>query len=410
MNTKNYYLGDEITLPRPLKAYFFIGSSEWNDIDDEDRFMDLAFALDNGFNLLDCVGESIRECDMNTALCHLIASLRCRKSRLDERQKTISILSQNLALEELVNLFKVELLIRFSYQTDEDGKLTFFQKYIDRSPLTPNSICHPTGWHEVTEESIKRDNPWRSVAKTYQGHDLYSTSRKFFIDADWDLLNLYNETKKNESHHYHLEIPAEPWQGNPLKAKIIILSLNPGWKEKYNKDAAEKLQPQIAEEVFMEKQRTLLFQAEGFFPFRKDIADAISNIGENYWRGDEKKKGHLAVLKPDSMNEFEFYKKFAVIQYCAYTSKEYGGGFKSGEYLSSQQFTKELIRHIAYNRPEAKFVILRAKKQWKNLLDPDVWYTMKANTIIAKHPIQQRFNAGNLGEKEFEEIQKIIKH
>ena len=409
MNTKNYYLGGGITLPRPLKAYFFIGSSEWNEIDDEERLMDLTFALDNGFNLLECVDDSIRECDMKTALCHLIASLRYRRSRLKERQETTSILT-GLALKELVNLFRVELQMRFSYQTDGEGNLTFFQKHIGNSPLTPDFVCRPTGWHEVTEERIVQDNPWRPLAETYQGHDLYSTTRKFFMDADWDLLNQYNETKKNENHKYHLEIPAEPWQGNPLKAQIIILSLNPGWKEKYNKDAAEKLQPQIAEEVFKEKQRTLLFQAEGFFPFRKDVTDAISRVGENYWRGDGNKKGRLSVLKPGSMDEFEFYKKFAVVQYCAYTSKEYGGGFKDRAYLPSQKFTKELIRHIAYNRPEVKFVILRAADKWKNLLDPDVWHTMRPNTIIAKHPIQQRFSGGNLGEKEFEEIQKIIKH
>ena len=408
MNTNNYYLGDEIVLPHPLKAYFFIGSSEWNEIDDEERFMDLTFALDNGFNLLECVDDSIRECDMKTALCHLIASLRYRRSRLKERQETTSILT-SLTLKELANLFRVELLMRFSYQTDEEGYLTFFQKYIGNSPLTPDFVCRPTGWHEVTEESIVQDNPWRPLAETYQGHDLYSTTRKFFMDADWDLLNQYSETKKNENHKYHLEIPAEPWQGNPLKAQIIILSLNPGWQEECNKGVAETLPKQMREEVFKEKQRTLLFQAEGFFPFRKDVTDAISRVGENYWRGDGNKKGRLSVLKPDSMDEFEFYKKFAVVQYCAYTSKEYGGGFKDRAYLPSQKFTKELIRHIAYNRQEVKFVILRAKDKWENLLDPDVWQTMRPNTIIAKYPIQQRLSEGNLGEKEFEELMKIIK-
>ena len=408
MNTNNYYLGDEIVLPHPLKAYFFSGSSEWNEIDDEERFMDLTFALDNGFNLLECVDDSIRECDMKTALCHLIASLRYRRSRLKERQETTSILT-SLTLKELANLFRVELLMRFSYQTDEEGYLTFFQKYIGNSPLTPDFVCRPTGWHEVTEESIVQDNPWRPLAETYQGHDLYSTTRKFFMDADWDLLNQYSETKKNENHKYHLEIPAEPWQGNPLKAQIIILSLNPGWQEECNKGVAETLPKQMREEVFKEKQRTLLFQAEGFFPFRKDVTDAISRVGENYWRGDGNKKGRLSVLKPDSMDEFEFYKKFAVVQYCAYTSKEYGGGFKDRAYLPSQKFTKELIRHIAYNRQEVKFVILRAKDKWENLLDPDVWQTMRPNTIIAKYPIQQRLSEGNLGEKEFEELMKIIK-
>ena len=47
---------------------------------------------------------------------------------------------------------------------------------------------------------------------------------------------------------YHLEIPAEPWQGNPLKAKIIILSLNPGWQEKNNKDKSLKKKKILKEE------------------------------------------------------------------------------------------------------------------------------------------------------------------
>lgn len=416
MNICSYYIGGESILPKPWKTYFYPGCEEWNDLDEEEKFMDLAYTLDNGLNPLECIEEYMREHDyveerdVKEALCRHISALRYGRRKVEERLRTTEILKDSLNLDELTKLLRTELQMRFSYQTDGEGNLTFFQKYIGNSPLTPNSICHPTGWHEVTEERIVQDNPWRPLAETYQGHDLYSTTRKFFMDADWDLLNQYNETKKNENHKYHLEIPAEPWQGNPLKAQIIILSLNPGWQEECNKGVAEKLPKRMREEVFKEKQRTLLFQAEGFFPFRKDVTDAISRVGENYWRGDGNKKGRLSVLKPDSMDEFEFYKKFAVVQYCAYTSKEYGGGFKDRAYLPSQKFTKELIRHIAYNRPEVKFVILRAADKWKNLLDPDVWYTMRPNTIIAKHPIQQRFSEGNLGEKEFEEIQKIIKH
>ena len=153
----------------------------------------------------------------------------------------------------------------------------------------------------------------------------------------------------------------------------------------------------------------MLFEADGFFPYDKKIADAISLIGENYWRGDDKKEGRLSVLKPDTMDEFDFYKKFAVVQYCGYTSKKYGGGFDKGKYLPTQIYTKELIRYIAYKRPDVKFVILRAEDKWKNLLDADVWETMLPNTIIAKHPIQQRFSRANLGEDNFEELMNIIK-
>lgn len=419
----------KFVLPKPWKSYFCPNCTEWNEIDDSERFMDLTLALNDGFKLFECLEEhineyeSFRERDVREAMCHFIQTLRYQKSSKNDRELTELVLDENLNLRELIELFRVELLMRYSYKANKDGKLIFSQRFITGEPVssylnkhqkTANEIrdliCHPTGWKETSEESLRANNPWNSLALTYQGYDLYSTTRTFAVDADRELLVRYNEMKKNEHHKYHLEIPAEPWQGNPLKAKIIILSLNPGWQEKYNKEVALTFHAHTSESIFMEKKRTLLFEAEGFFPYQKETADAINLLSGNYWKGDGKKTGRLSVLKPDTMDEFEFYKKFAVVQYCAYTSKEYGGGFHKGEILPSQRFTKDLIRYIAYNRSDVKFVILRAEDKWKNLLDADVWYTMLPNTIIAKYPIQQRFNKANLGAKKFEELMDIILH
>ena len=417
-------------LTKPLKHYFYIGSTEWNDIDDNERFKDLTLAFNKGYNLYECLREhinergSISENDAKDALCHLITVLRYNKSDQRDIDLTQLVLEDNLGLKEMVELFRVELLLRCSYLTDRKGKQIFSRKFISGEPVylylnrhkkSANSIkeiiCHPTGYKNISKDWLINNNPWETIAKEYQGYDLYSTTRIFAVEADIELLELYNNCKKNDNHKYHLEIPAEPWQGNPLKAKIIILSLNPGWQEKYNKDIALEISKRgnIAEAVFKEKQKTLLFEADAFFPKNKEITDAISLIGENYWKGDDKKAGRLSVLKPDGMNDFDFYKKFAVVQYCAYTSKEYGGGFDKGKYLPTQIYTKELIRYIAYNRPDVKFVILRAEDKWKNLLDADVWETMLPNTIIAKYPIQQRLSKANLGEDKFEVIMSIIK-
>ena len=413
----------------PSKGYFHINSTEWNDIDDNERFMDFTLALKKGCNLYESLDEyikcgSLSENDAKSALCRFIAILRYNKSDKRDIDLTQIVLEDNLGLEELAELFRVELLLRCSYSIDKNGEQIFSRKFISGKPVNlylnrhkmsadciKDIICHPTGYKKVNKRWLIDNNPWQTIAEEYQGYDLYSTTRTFAVEADRELLEKYNRTKKNDNHKYHLEIPAEPWQGNPLKARIIILSLNPGWQEKYNKDIAIEISQKgnIAEAVFEEKQKTLLFEAEGFFPSNKETTDAISLIGENYWRGDDKKAGRLSVLKPDAMNEFDFYKKFAVVQYCAYTSKEYGGGFDNGKYLPTQIYTKELIRYIAYNRPDAKFVILRAEDKWKNLLDADVWETMQPNTIIAKYPIQQRLSKANLGEEKFEELMSIIK-
>lgn len=421
---------DYDSLAKPIKSYFYIGCTEWNEIDDNDRFKDFTLAFSKGINLYkyleECISDcdSIRESDVKSALSHFIAFLRYNKSDQRDIDLTQFVLEESLGLKELTELFRVELLLRCSFCTNRNGEQIFSRKFISGKPLHlylnrhkkgTNSIrdiiCHPTGYKEISKDWLIENNPWRTLAEAYQGYDLYSTTRTFAVEADRVLLELYNNTKKNENHKYHLEIPAEPWQGNPLKAKIVILSLNPGWQEKYNKDIAIEISKKgsIAEAIFKEKQKTLLFEAEGFFPRNKETADAISLIGENYWRGDDKKFGRLSVLKPETMNEFDFYKKIAVVQYCAYTSKEYGGEFSKGNFLPTQIYTKELIRYIAYNRPDVKFVILRAENKWKNLLDADVWETMLPNTIIAKLPIQQRLNRTNLGEDKYEELMSIIK-
>ena len=140
-------------------------------------------------------------------------------------------------MKELVELFRVELLLRCSYVTDRNGKEIFLRKFISGEPVnlylnnkkkSANSIkeiiCHPTGYKKIDKEWLIGNNPWKKLAKEYQGYDLYSTTRTFAVEEDRKLLELYNSTKKNDNHKYHLEIPAEPWQGNPLKAKIIILT------------------------------------------------------------------------------------------------------------------------------------------------------------------------------------------
>lgn len=42
MNICSYYIGGESILPKPWKTYFYPGCEEWNDLDEEEKFMDLA--------------------------------------------------------------------------------------------------------------------------------------------------------------------------------------------------------------------------------------------------------------------------------------------------------------------------------------------------------------------------------
>lgn len=101
-------------------------------------------------------------------------------------------------------------------------------------------------------------------------------------------------------------------------------------------------------------------------------------------------------------DEFEFFSNFAIIQYCAYTSVSFKD-FPKGIVLPSQMLTKELIRHLVYNRKDVLFVIMRSPSKWKSLLDPDVWQKMQSRLIINRN-MSQSLSKKNLGEVEYSSI------
>lgn len=416
----------QIKFQRGVKNYFYKSCAEYNEIDHTTRFIEIATALHNGADLYKTIIEDSNYYEMEQdsikgCLCELIAILRYGESSNSstERNKIAALIYDSLNLKECVELFANELMQRFFNVTDRDDKVHHFQKYLTCKPLYSlykkgiitkqqyiQEAIHPTGWYETDNERLRSKNPWKSIESLYMGYKLYDPSKTFALRDDLQMIDVYNASKKNPLYRYHLEVPAEPWQGNPLTAKVIILSLNPGWEEKYNKDFALSLpEGSISESLIHEKKNTLLFNVEGFMPENERVREKFSKIGADYW------KNKLEILRnevPD-MDINDFYRNFALIQYCAYTSAKYGGGFKGDALLHSQLYTKELIRYIAYNRPDVRFVILRAESKWKDLLDPDVWFTILPRTIIAKYPIQQLLNRSNLGEENYKLVVDIIK-
>lgn len=411
-------------LLRGIKSYFYKCCPEFIEIGNITRFIEISTALHNGLYLYEHIikeagyyelGEDV----IKSTLCDLIVALRFGDTNNTEQKESAICLFNNLNLKATCDLFSNELMQRFFYKINNEGQIEYFQKFVGFKPFCSllkqgiisqqeclDQVTHPTGWYNITESELRDKNPWSNLAPSYIGYKLYDTTKTFALQEDLQMIEAYNTSKKNPRHHYHLEIPAEPWQGNPLTAKTIILSLNPGWEEDCNKRFALSLPiGGVSEDIFKEKRNSLLFNAYGFMPYNDNVREAFSKLGADYW------KNKLETLRNEvpEKDDIDFYRNFALIQYCAYTSEKYGGGFKDNKLLPSQLYTKEVIRYIAYNRPDVKFVILRAENKWEELLDADVWFTIRPRTIIAKWPIQQLMNKSNLGEDNFESLVNIIK-
>lgn len=239
-------------------------------------------------------------------------------------------------------------------------------------------------------EGIKRANLWRrvivkDVLKSVDGNPGVVPARAFICEDDREVLSTLVNKKsfQKEAYRFHFELPPEPWQGNPLKAKVIILTLNPGYVYRSNTISARLLKMAgYAESIAGFKSRVLRLKEDSMMPpqmtkiDKKAISlfDAFNTLGDWYWVDKlrelreayiERRKnenGRISVVELEN----EFYKKIAVVEYCAYTSQSFSDS-KLIEDLPSVKYVKEMIRQIE-SEGKALFVILRAERKWGKVL------------------------------------------
>lgn len=261
----------------------------------------------------------------------------------------------------------------------------------------------------MTETELRDCNPWREVADLSAGNDfLLSDKHNLVCSGDKELIEAFNATAKPE-HEYHLNVPAYPWYGNPLIAKVIVLSLNPGYSERESKIAAlYKMLPQGLVESYAVHLRSMLtfdcysFLPEDFGPHGVTTRD-LANIHQSYYWLDRLTS---AFVNKDTGLSFEqINDRFAVVQYVGYSSKKYAP-FKRGQLLPSQNYTKQLIQFILHNNPDTVFIVPRAVKNWKYLLG-SMWDDKRF--FISNLPISQRFSADTLGEEAYSKTIEAFK-
>ena len=229
----------------------------------------------------------------------------------------------------------------------------------------------------MTEKQLLENNPWKEVADMYSVDNtecLYGENH-YFCNGDRDAIEKYNN-KASGTDKIITKIPAEPWWGNPLKAHLIILSLNPGYVPNVNKTLALLMQSSdaIRFQTIAYKAKTIQLAVDSFLPLKEDdVADApvscrdcVNMLGDWYW---VKMLRQLQedVKKENSMiDEEEFYKQVALIEYCGYSSETAKLSLPKSE-EGSYGFLKKLISHIS-KKEDTQFLILREATHWDRLL------------------------------------------
>ncbi len=433
--------GERVSLPeRHIKAYVDDYCHEFGQTDTDTKLMHLLYVADKGFDILSHIREfldnhpEIAQDSIKQTLAYFVSHLRYPEGDryVDDQFAMANFLKETLCLEKVLDLLMMEIRLRFSY-TEDDKSVNFTQKYLRwdslaslkkslKSEELPKCMVNPTGYYSVSESDIVKENLWPTLVGEYMRSHWYNENIKIVYPNPYEeqVIDEFNRNAK-EDYKYVLGAPAEPWRGNPLKAKVVILSLNPGFKLGVNDNVQYERYRAPLEDAMAELINTLSFQVRGLLTpqesyvksheeFKEKYSmegsqvlcgDALNEIGDYYWYN------NINRLNINNQKEYEFFRNFAIVQYCAYTSVSFKD-FPRGVVLPSQELTKKLIRYLAYEREDVVFVIMRSAAKWKELLDADVWEKMQSRLIVNKN-MSQSLSENNLGKKNFNMLIEYLK-
>lgn len=417
-----YPFGDNlIVLPHRIRTYIDFCSYEFECLHIEDKLCNLGFAVTRGLNLYAEIEKDINEHVKDTPYKDYEAKVkRSLFTYIDYLRETETFLTETLfeqkdvKLKQLIDLLVEEVLLRYNeHLCTKRGE---YVAYFARIPIDYTAIinrfkndkqsCYNyllTSQETISKATISKDhilylNRWKELLPKLSGDDLYFKYDMVF-PGDEKYVYAYNDSKKSEpKKQLILNVPPEPWSGNILNSKLILLSLNPRYVEHLNKSLANMFKPQIAEEIMQDKRFVLSMNGIQF-----DYYEPTRILGEYYWYKNIAPLGN-SVYGEQSMESI--WNQISVCQYLAYTSLE-APAFKN--LLPSQRFTKMVLLYLATSAENVKFLILRASSQWKTLMGEGLWnYLRDSNRLmISKHYRSQRLSEQNIGTENY---RAIIEH
>ena len=275
----------------------------------------------------------------------------------------------------------------------------------------------------MTEKQLKSKNPWKEVADMYNPNKdncLYGEDNNYVCSCDKDAIKKYNEKAQGTKDEIITRIPAEPWWGNPFEARLIILSLNPGYVPKVNETLAKLMQANtnIRKKVIEFKKKTLLFETHSFFPEKEDdkndnypitCREAVCLLEDQYWENKLEQLKDDVKQKNQFIEDTEFFKQIAMVEYHGYSSQKANRTFPlRGAFLESQRFIKDMLWYIAENKKEdVRFLIMRSEDKWQNLLSKKDFFDKYESLIIRKKKssmISQYITPPNFEDGKYEDL------
>lgn len=433
MKTIRINRSSDTRLPHSVRSYIDGFAHEFSETDEWTKIAHIAYRIKRGANLLETFMEDIERHmadpayhDYENTAKQSIASY-IELLRIDENYVLTMELAESNSFPKLFQLLTEEILYRYWEEKVNDDKIEChfddvhydyneiasryadvatarrdFIKYISTSQETLRNI-------EVDIHNIKQKNGWAMVAENLYGLTLWSDQEEDerIYPGDATFIHDFN-SKVDSKYKYVVGVPPMPFSGNLLDAKVVILTLNPGYVEKVNKDLCMAMGAGEREQLLCLMRNALTFQGEGIY----DGYECSRVQGDYYWQKAFDQLAIEAYGKPSSEIYHPIFHDIAFFQLIGYHSEKfrYSSGIK---HLPSMIFTNLLAKYLA-TKTDKTFLVLRSESLWKETFGEELWSKLeKEGRLITKghKGMSQKITRGNLKKDNgFDKLVKLLKN
>ena len=379
----------DIHLPKTPRVYFDAYCSEYRTYPVHMKLLDLAYVITHGFDVKKAVREildshsHISELAIYRAIKELTAAVN-NVEYVSERQQNSLDIDIEIFIEDLMRRYRLPL----------DNSM---HHYLDDN------------FRHVSEMDTYAANGWQLAAELINPRHLYTDDYRVGFPGDEEILRKYHQAdieSENIGQIYLLGPCPEPWYGNPMIAKVIILGNMPHYDDFIVRcsDTVLSFQPRLMEVIrlmvkdWMSLSGSVIYDNHEFGQSGINVGDAYNSVTYRHWITELRNLAYQLEI-----DEQDFLNQVCVINANAYYAVGGADPLAAG-ILPSQYFLRVLVNYLVNNKNSDRplFIIPspRLHKVWKKVLG--YWIENEvmlwSDPIIIKQPnTKLRLSADVLG-------------
>lgn len=378
-----YYSGDDLSLPHSPRTYFDSFASEYTDVDIQSKLLDIAFLHIHG-------GYDIREAIHKLLLTHSYISEDC------VRQAVVSLIGATVGSD-------VSWRMNDGQSLDTEISVLLYElrrRYI--LPLCDSSrqhlICHNDV--ELTRNDILDSNGWALMVKNQHSGKTYGADRDFCYPGDRPFIDRINK-QRPENSQICVNVYPEPWYGNPMTAKLIIIGEIPIYDDFIHRAANILLNnyPQLSEGVLLHLINTLSLNASTLYPRHRfwepdvNYIDAYNSVGYRFWIKRLREFALTSNILIDTL-----MKNVAIINPFPYVVQgrpnfKFDFSHNDHTFLPSHHFLRRMLNYLhAHTDALLLFPHGLANDDYFRYVTDDIWSTTISNYMMTDRLIRGRLS------------------